>query len=174
MNNTSTDAAEGLKRLLYGSGMTIGTAESCTGGSIASLITSVPGASDYFSGAVVSYAVQVKESLLGVPPETIEQFGVVSEEVARSMAEGIRNRIGCTYSVSTTGLAGPDGDERNPVGTVCIGLSGPRGTVSLKETFPYDRNENIRHFTALAARMLLSFIENDLTCCIKTDETNLF
>ncbi|MCQ2119016.1 MAG: CinA family protein [Bacteroidales bacterium] len=166
--------ALGLKKRLYGTGMTVGTAESCTGGNIAALIASVPGASDYFLGSVVSYAVPVKESLLGVPPETIEQFGVVSEEVARSMAEGIRNRIGCTYSVSTTGLAGPSGDERNPVGTVCIGVSGPRGTVSLKKTFPYDRKGNISHFSTFAVRILLSFIENDLNCCEISSETIMF
>lgn len=151
-----------LKTLLKDKGITISTAESCTGGRIASLITSVPGASEYFLGSVVSYAVTIKEEVLGVPPEVIEQYGVVSEEVARAMAEGVRNLTGSTYSVSTTGLAGPGGDERNPVGTVCIGICGPEGTRSFKKTFFEDRSKNIEQFATAALEELVNFIKKDL------------
>lgn len=151
-----------LKTLLKGKGTTISTAESCTGGKIASMITSVPGASEYFLGSVVSYAVSVKEKVLGVPTEVIEQFGVVSEEVARAMAEGVRNLTGSTYSVSTTGLAGPGGDVHNPVGTVCIGVCGPEGTISFKKTFFEDRSKNIIQFSDSALEELVNYIKNDL------------
>lgn len=143
--------------------MTISAAESCTGGKISSLLTSVPGASEYYLGSVTSYAVSVKENVLGVPPEVIEQFGVVSEEVARAMAEGVRRVTGSTYSVATTGLAGPGGDERNPVGTVCIGVAGPNGTTSLKRTYSNDRKRNIERFTSAALDALRIFVKKDLS-----------
>ncbi|MBQ2198344.1 MAG: CinA family nicotinamide mononucleotide deamidase-related protein, partial [Bacteroidales bacterium] len=106
--------------LFRGTGMTLSAAESCTGGKISSLITSVPGSSEYYLGSVTSYAIAVKEKVLGVPPSLIDEYGVVSSEVAAAMAEGVRKLTGSTYSVATTGLAGPAGDERNPVGTVWI------------------------------------------------------
>ena len=118
--------------LLRGTGKTLSAAESCTGGMISSLITSVPGASEYYLGSVTSYAVAVKESVLGVGHDVVETYGVVSSEVAAAMAEGVRKLTGSTYSVATTGLAGPAGDERNPVGTVWTGVSGPHGTTTAR------------------------------------------
>ena len=150
-------------RLLKASGKTLSIAESCTGGEISHLITSVPGASAYFLGGVVSYAVSVKEGVLGVPAKTVETFGVVSGKVAAAMAEGVRRVTGSDYAVSTTGLAGPDGDERNPVGTVWVGLSGPGGTKTVRYNYRNDRKRNIERFAAAALDSLRQMILEDLT-----------
>ena len=148
--------------LLRGTGMTLSTAESCTGGMIASMITSVPGASDYFLGSVTSYAVAVKQNVLGVSPDTIGANGVISSEVVTAMAEGVRKLTGSTYSVSTTGLAGPGGDGHNTVGTVWIGLAGPNGTDSVMRVYKNDRKTNIERFSSAALDALRLFIIKDL------------
>ncbi len=148
--------------LLRGTGMTLSAAESCTGGKISSLITSVPGASEYFLGSVTSYAIAIKEKVLGVPSATINEYGVVSSEVAAAMAEGVRKLTGSTYAVSTTGLAGPGGDERNPVGTVWIGIAGPKGTKTVRKIYKNDRKRNIERFAAAALDELRLFILDEL------------
>jgi len=147
--------------LFRGSGMTLSAAESCTGGKISSLITSVPGASEYYLGSVTSYAIPVKEKVLGVPEATINEYGVVSSEVAAAMAEGGRNLTGSTYAVSATGLAGPGGDEHNPVGTVWIGIAGPNGTKTVKKVYKNDRKRNIERFAAAALDELRLFMLSD-------------
>ncbi|MBQ3766824.1 MAG: CinA family nicotinamide mononucleotide deamidase-related protein [Bacteroidales bacterium] len=149
-------------RLLKAIGKTVSTAESCTGGMISHLITSVPGASAYYLGSVISYAVSVKKNVLGIPAETIQTAGVVSSTVAAAMAEGVRRTIGTDYAVSTTGLAGPDGDEFNPVGTVWIGVAGPNGTKTVKKIFKNDRKRNIERFAASALDELRKMIISDL------------
>lgn len=107
-------------------GMTIGCAESCTGGMIASALTSVPGSSDTFKGGVVSYQVEVKESLLGVERSVIEEHGVVSAQTALSMAKGACAALDCDIAVATTGIAGPGGAEPGkPVGTVWFAIHAP-------------------------------------------------
>ena len=151
-----------LGSLFRGTGMTISAAESCTGGMIASLITSVPGASEYFLGSVTSYAIAVKQRVLDVHPDDIISYGVVSSEVAAAMADGVRKLTGSTYAVATTGLAGPGGDDRNPVGTVWIGLSGPNGTTTLTKVFKNDRKTNIERFSSAAIDALSLFVLNDL------------
>ena len=147
--------------IFRGSGMTLSAAESCTGGKISSLITSVPGSSEYYLGSVTSYAIPVKEKVLGVPEKTINEHGVVSSEVAAAMAEGVRKLTGSTYAVSTTGLAGPGGDEHNPVGTVWIGISGPDGTKTVRKIYKNDRKRNIERFAAAALNELRLFILNE-------------
>ena len=161
---TDDNLQNAIGRLLKGSGKTLSAAESCTGGRIASLITSVPGASGYFLGSVTSYAVSVKENVLGVNPDTIREKGVVSQEVAAEMAEGARRLTGSTYSVSTTGLAGPQGDGVNRVGTVCIGVSGPTGTKTFTRNYQNDRERNIERFSATALDFLRRFIKSELSC----------
>ena len=151
-----------LGALLRDSGTTLSAAESCTGGMIAHLITTVPGSSAYFLGSVTSYAVPVKVRVLGVPAGTVERYGVVSSEVAAAMAEGVRSLTGSSYSVSTTGLAGPGGDESNPEGTVWIGVSGPHGTVTRKFNYHNDRIRNIERFAATALDQLRRYIIEDL------------
>jgi len=107
------------------------TAESCTGGAIAASITSVPGSSAIFKGSVVAYDNQIKQSMLGVSDEALQEHGAVSESVVRQMAAGARERLGVDYAVATSGVAGPGGGSiEKPVGTVWIALSGPRGVES--------------------------------------------
>lgn len=148
--------------LLKAAGKTLSAAESCTGGEISHLVTSVPGASAYYLGSVTSYAISVKEKVLGVPAGTIDTFGVVSSEVAAAMAEGVRRVTGSDYAVSTTGLAGPDGDEYNPVGTVWIGVAGPNGTKTFRRCFKNDRKRNIERFSASALDFLRQMLLEDL------------
>ena len=116
-------------QLLKERNLTLSTAESCTGGRVAERITALPGVSSVYRGGVVSYWTSVKAAVLGVPQETLDQYGAVSEETARAMAEGARQITGADIAVSVTGVAGPDRDERdNPVGLVYIGLATPEGT----------------------------------------------
>ena len=116
-------------RLLKEKGMTLATAESCTGGRVAERMTALPGVSAVYRGGVVSYWTSVKADVLGVPKETLDAHGAVSEETARAMAEGARRITGADIAVSVTGVAGPDPDERGvPVGIVYIGLATPDGT----------------------------------------------
>ena len=143
-----------LGRILKEHGLTVSAAESCTGGEIAHLFTSVAGSSTYFLGSVTSYAISVKEKVLGVPAQTIEKYGVVSAEVAAAMAEGVRKLTGSDYSVSTTGLAGPGGDEFNPEGTVWVGVATPKGTKTIRYCYKNDRLRNIERFAASALNFL--------------------
>ena len=109
-------------------GLTLGTAESCTGGLIAKRITDLPGASSAFRGGVVSYTNEVKADVLGVPQALLDEKGAVCAEVARAMAEGARRTLGCDLAASVTGVAGPDPDDRgNPVGLVFTALAAPGG-----------------------------------------------
>lgn len=158
--DTTLEAAVG--KLLKERGETVSAAESCTGGEIAHLFTSVSGSSAYFLGSVTSYAVSVKEKVLGVPAGVITENGVVSSEVAAAMAEGVRRLTGSTYSVATTGLADKDGDGKNPGGTVWIGVSGPHGTRTVKYCYKNDRARNIERFAASALNFLRLYIENQL------------
>lgn len=145
---------EAVGELLIAKGKTLSAAESCTGGEIAHMITTVAGSSAYFLGSVTSYAISVKEKVLGVPHEIIEEKGVVSAEVAAAMAEGVRRLTDSDYAVATTGLAGPGGDDVNPVGTVWIGVAGPHGTTTEKHCFKSDRKRNIQRFASTALNAL--------------------
>jgi nicotinamide-nucleotide amidase len=121
---------------------TVSVAESCTGGLIAHRITNIPGSSDYFESGIVSYSNQAKGELLGVPPSLIDDYGPVSEPVARKMAEGIRDRRKTTIGLATTGVAGPlGGTSQTPVGTVFIGLASPNETVVRKFHFAGERTK---------------------------------
>ena len=110
---------------LVARGETLATAESLTGGLLASAVTDVPGASRAFVGGVVSYATRVKVSALDVPAAVVEEHGVVSEECALAMAHGVRRRLDAAWGVATTGVAGPDTQEGRPVGTVWVAVAGP-------------------------------------------------
>lgn len=147
-----------LGRLLKASGKTVSAAESCTGGEIAHLITSVSGSSAYFLGSVTSYAVSIKENVLSVPSDVIEKHGVVSSEVAAAMAKGVRKLTGSDFSVSTTGLSGPGGDGINPVGTVWVGVDGPLGTRTCRFNYHNDRKRNIERFASAALNFLRLYI----------------
>lgn len=152
-----------LGKLLKEKKMTLSAAESCTGGEISHLITSVPGSSEYYLGSVTSYAIPIKEKVLGVPESTITDNGVVSSQVAAAMAEGVRKLMGSDYSVATTGFAGPGGgDERYPEGTVWIGASSKMGTETIKYEYHSDRERNIERFAASALFFLIKKIKREL------------
>ena len=147
-----------IARLLTTSGRTLSAAESCTGGQISHLLTTVSGSSAWYLGSVTSYAIPVKEKVLGVPGILIKENGVVSSEVAGAMAEGVRRLMGSTYAVATTGLA-EGGDERYPEGTVWIGVAGPGGTITRKYHCDLGRKGNIRRFATIALQTLARYIE---------------
>ena len=139
--------------------VTVATAESCTGGSIARRITSVDGSSAYFVGGVVSYSNDVKHRLLGVPLDILENPGAVSEETAKAMAEGAKQALGAEFAVSSTGIAGPGGGTaRKPVGLVYIGQSGPSGTIVERHQFSGNRGEVIDASTQRALELLVDAI----------------
>ena len=137
--------------LLKEKGLTLGAAESCTGGLVAKRITDLPGASAVFKGGVVSYTNEVKAGVLGVPQEMLDEFGAVSAQVARAMAQGARKVLGCDLAVSLTGVAGPDPDDRgNPVGLVYAALDTPDGT-RLRELHLINGRARIRTVAATNA-----------------------
>ena len=136
-------------------GLTLGTAESCSGGLVAARLTSVPGSSDVFPGAVVAYSNEVKARELGVPQALLDEHGAVSAEVAKAMAEGARSRLGVDVAVSVTGVAGPGGGtEEKPVGLVFLHASGPDGELASRFDLPGSR-EAIRGRSAVAALHLV-------------------
>ncbi len=136
----ATTLEEIIGALLVKQRMTVGIAESCTGGLISDRLTNVPGSSRYLRGSVVAYANDVKTSCLGVPNGILQRFGAVSTPVARAMAQRIRRVTGAALGLSVTGIAGPDGGtSRKPVGLVCFGLAGPRDTQSRRCRFFGDR-----------------------------------
>lgn len=120
-----TDLGKRVHLLLRAEGATVATAESLTGGRLAVRFTDVPGVSETFLGGAVTYATELKTSMLGVEEEIVEKHGVISGECAEAMASGVRAVTGATYGLSTTGVAGPDSQEDKPAGTVYVGLAGP-------------------------------------------------
>ncbi len=152
-----------LGKLLLNKGATVSTAESCTGGYIAHLFTSVPGSSGYFDGSVVSYSNGVKQNLLGVKAETIKDAGAVSEECVKEMLDGLLKTTGTTYGVAVSGIAGPDGGSaEKPVGTIWIAVGSVDKVVTKQFKFFPSRAENIRVFSNAALNLLRLFIEGKL------------
>ncbi len=144
-----------VAQILTEHGHTLATAESCTGGVVASLFTAMAGASEYFRGGVVAYSNNVKVGLLGVSAEDIEREGAVSQAVAEQMAAGARRVMNTDYAIATTGVAGPDGgSDTKPVGTVWIAVAHARSVVSRKFTFGNLRTINIERASASAVNML--------------------
>lgn len=162
--SSDDDTLEGcIGRLLSSSGKTLSAAESCTGGLISSLMTSVPGSSEYYLGSVTSYANSVKSAVLKVPETVIKTYGAVSSECVAAMAEGVRKLTGSDYSVATSGIAGPGGgSEEKPVGLVWIAVSSKDSTETYKMVFKGDRKRNIERFASNALNFLRLFILKDL------------
>ena len=150
------DTLEGVVgKLLTESNRTLSTAESCTGGYIAHLITSIAGSSRYFIGSVIAYSNSIKQQELQVDPRTIEEHGAVSEEVVKAMAEGIRRRYDTDYAISCSGIAGPDGGtEEKPIGSVWICVSSARSVKAKLFQFGNHRKGTI-HMTALTSLNML-------------------
>ena len=152
-----------IGRMLSEKGKTVSAAESCTGGMISSLFTSIPGSSEYYLGSVTSYANSVKTGVLGVPSEIIEKHGAVSEECVKAMAEGVRRITGSDFAVATSGIAGPGGGSKEkPVGLVWIGVSSQAGTEAYRMVFRGDRKRNIERFAANALNILRKKIKIEL------------
>ena len=153
-----------IGKMLASAGKTVSAAESCTGGLISSLFTSIPGSSEYYLGSVTSYANSVKSGVLGVPEEIIRENGAVSEECVKAMAEGVRRITGSDFSVATSGIAGPGGgSEEKPVGLVWIAVSSQMGTEACRMVFKGDRKRNIDRFAANALNLLRKKIKNELS-----------
>ena len=152
-----------IGKLLQGTGKTISTAESCTGGSIAAMLTSVAGSSEYFLGSVVSYANSVKSGVLGVDEKIIAEHGAVSRECVAAMADGVRKLTGSDFSIATSGIAGPGGgSDVKPVGLVWIGVSSQKSTETFSMVFKGDRKRNIERFAANALNILRKKLVNEL------------
>lgn len=149
-----------VHKTLIERGLTLATAESCTGGNIARLLTAQAGASTYFKGGVVAYSNEVKESALGVKHSTLEAHGAVSEETVREMVEGVRTRLGADLAIATTGIAGPDGGTaEKPVGTVWIAVADATHTEAKLLQFGANRRQqNIDRSTNQAYAMLIRLL----------------
>ncbi len=147
--------------LCHSRGLTLATAESCTGGMVASRLTGVPGSSEVFLGSVVAYANGVKEAGLGVPAELIAEHGAVSAEVAAAMAEGARERLGADVAVAVTGVAGPGGGTaEKPVGLVFAHAVGPDGEKSVRTELPGDRDMIRGRATAASLHLVRRLLES--------------
>lgn len=142
-------------RLLKEKKMTLSTAESCTGGFLAHMITSVPGSSEYYTGSVIAYSNTIKHEILGVSLQSLEQSGAVSEQVVKEMAEGVLRKFHTDFAIATSGVAGPDGGTaEKPVGTVWIAVASRTRTVTKKFMFGEHRGRNIRRSALAALNML--------------------
>jgi PncC family amidohydrolase len=155
------DLAERLQARCVARGLTLATAESCTGGLVAHLITEVPGSSAYLVGGVVAYSNGVKERELGVTADVLDAHGAVSAQVAVAMAEGVRRQLASDLGVAVTGVAGPDGGtEAKPVGLVYVAVAGGGEPLVRRFQWPGDRTENKRDSARAALEMLLERVGN--------------
>lgn len=147
--------AEATLAACRAAGMSLATAESCTGGLVSGALTDIAGSSDVVLGGVVSYSNEVKMALLGVRQDTLQSVGAVSEDVARQMAEGVRRSTGADIAVSTTGIAGPGGSEFKPEGRVCFGIATARGTRTETVEFGAIGRANVRAKSVEHALMMV-------------------
>jgi nicotinamide-nucleotide amidase len=154
-------AAERCRQSLVARGETVATAESLTGGLLGAALTAVPGASSVYRGGVVAYSVAVKGQLLGVPEELLAAYGPVHPETALAMAAGAQGRLGATYGLSTTGVAGPEPHGSQPVGTVYIACACAGGRREVRELLLSGDREQIRQQTVAAALELLLEVLTD-------------
>ena len=161
-SRTDEPVQEIVLQLCRGRGLTLATAESCTGGMVAERITSIPGSSDVFVGAVVAYADEVKARELGVPTDVLERFGAVSPETAAAMAAGARERLGADVAVSVTGIAGPGGGtEAKPVGLVYLHAESPGASRSAEFVLPGDRGTIRRRATVTALHLVRRLLQQN-------------
>lgn len=148
-----------IQEALYNYNETLGTAESCTGGRIAEAIISVPGASQYFKGGVVSYTNEVKENLLHVSAQVLAEQTAVCEEVTREMVIGACDALNCDYAISATGVAGPGGGTAEiPVGTIWLGYGAKDDVRTFKLTEDFGRDINLEIATNKALRLFLEYV----------------
>jgi nicotinamide-nucleotide amidase len=151
-----------LGKALAGKGLMLGLAESCTGGCIAHRITQIMGSAQYLMGSIVCYQESVKEELLGVKRKTIEEYGIVSEEVAIEMAEGARKVLGTDIGFGVTGLLSGSGEDQVPVGTVCMAAANGDRTASKTFRFHMDRLRNKELAVAAALLFIWKFVHGKI------------
>jgi len=150
-----------LAKALIEKSITISAAESCTGGNISHLITSIPGSSSYFKGSVIAYSNEIKEKILGVNISILNTYGAVSKQTVEAMAIGVRQIFNTDYAVATSGIAGPTGGtDEKPVGTIWIAVSNHNGVISKKFLFGDQRDRNIQRASLTALNMVLKQINN--------------
>jgi nicotinamide-nucleotide amidase len=143
-------------------GQTTGTAESCTGGAIAALLTSVAGSSDYFVGSIVAYANSVKQHILGVTESDLQKYGAVSRQVVEQMAKGALQVLGCDWAIATSGIAGPGGGtSEKPVGTIWIAVANKNKVISTQYHFNTTREQNIQRTVNMALTLLLEMLNQE-------------
>lgn len=139
--------------------LTVATAESCTGGLIAHTLTNISGSSNYFDRGIVSYSNEAKMEVLGVPEDLLREYGAVSEQVAKAMAEGVKTKSNVDIGIATTGIAGPTGGTKEkPVGLVYIAISTSKGTIVKRFQFSGDRLQNKESTCNAALQMLLDYL----------------
>ena len=152
-----------IQQYLYESGKTVGTAESCTGGRVAEAMIAVPGASAYFKGGIVCYTNEIKERLLSVDKQLLEEKSAVCEEVAQAMVKGAIKALNADFAVATTGVAGPGGGTaENPVGTIWIACGSADEVVTVKLTEDFGRDINLAIATSKALQLFLDFLAKHL------------
>lgn len=152
--------SQGIQGILYNSDKTLGTAESCTGGRIAEAIISVPGSSNYFKGGIISYTNEVKENLLEVSREVLEEQTAVCEEVAKEMVLGAIKALNVDFAISATGVAGPTGGTPEiPVGTIWIGYGSKDDVRTVKLSEDFGRDINLAIATNTALKSMLEFLQ---------------
>ena len=161
MEQKVLEILERLHELLKNRGLTLSAAESCTGGLISHYLTALPGSSKFFSAGVVSYAEETKINILHMKPETISEYGVVSEETAREMAEKMRLLAGTDCSISTTGNLGPDALEGKERGLVYIAASKEGMTISKELKLRRDRSANKEEASLAALTLLVELVEKE-------------
>jgi len=154
---------EVLGNILSKNKKTISTAESCTGGAIASLITSVPGSSAYYQGSIVSYSYDIKETLLNVKKETLEKYGAVSEETVKEMLSGLLDQMKTVFGIAVSGIMGPDGGTaEKPVGTVWVAVGNKEKQFVQKLKQRFERKKNIEVTSVMALNMMRKFILDEM------------
>lgn len=152
--------SKSLQELLYNSDKKIGTAESCTGGRLAEALIAVPGSSNYFNGSIIAYTNEVKENLLGVDHQVLEEQTAVSEEVARQMVLGAIKTLRVDFAVAVTGVAGPaGGTPENPVGTIWIGYGCNTDVRTWKLSEDFGRDINLSIATSKALQLMVEFLK---------------
>jgi nicotinamide-nucleotide amidase len=160
--------AQAVGGLLLQHHLTLGLAESCTGGMVASYITDIAGSSAYFEGAIVAYSTQMKERILGVPASTLERYGAVCAETVMAMAKGARKLLHVDVAVAITGIAGPSGGAPDkPVGLTYIGLASPHGELWRKYVWKGNRRHNREQSARTALELLKEHLESSSEWWVK-------
>ena len=152
-----------IQQYLYESGLTVGSAESCTGGRIAESIIAGPGASTYFKGGVISYTNEIQEQLLGVDHQLLEEQTAVCEDVAKAMVKGAIKTLGVDFAIASTGTAGPGGGTPSiPVGTIWLACGNADNIITMKLTEDYGRDINLAIATSKALQMFIDFLKDNM------------